>query len=170
MKDKIRHWIRPGKSAGCGGFSSRPQEAFTLIEILVVVAIIAILALVIIPNYVGFDVDARVVTTKSNLATLRNLISLYRAKEGAYPESLGVLLKKTYSDAGVEKPYLTKMPAELVSDKSGNTTYHDQPSARPFTNTGGWIYLTDRADVVVNHSKPLDKGWENYEGEKPSEW
>ena len=63
-------------------------RGFTLIEILIVIAIIAILALAIIPNYVGFDVDARIVTTKSNLSVVRNRVSLYRAKEGAYPESL----------------------------------------------------------------------------------
>ena len=156
----MRNWIAPGNRI----------SAFTLIEILVVVAIIAILALVIIPNYVGFDVDARAVTTKSNLATIRNRISLYRAKEGAYPESLGVLLKKTYLDAGIEKPYLTKMPAELITDKSGNATYRDQPSNKTFNNTGGWVYRTDKADIAVNYNKPLDKGWENYEGQNPSEW
>src|SRR3990167_310588 len=89
-------------------------RGFTLVEILIVVAIIAILALAIIPNYVGFDVDARVVTTKSNLSMLRNRISLYRAKEGTYPESLNELLEKTYLDAGIEKPYLKSLPAELI--------------------------------------------------------
>ena len=89
------------------------NKAFTLIEILIVVAIIAILALAILPNYIGFDIDARVVTTKSNLSVLRNRISLYRAKEGKYPESLGDLIKKTYSDAGVQIPYLKQIPAEL---------------------------------------------------------
>lgn len=148
----------------------RQQYSFTLIEILVVVAIIAILALAIIPNYVGFDVDARVVTTKSNLSMLRNRISLYRAKEGTYPESLNDLLEKTYMDAGIEKPYLKKVPAELITDKAGVSTFKDQPSTKRFSNTGGWIYLTDRADVVVNNNKPLDKSWESYEGQIPSEW
>lgn len=145
-------------------------RGFTLIEILVVVAIIAILALAILPNYVGFDVDARVVTTKSNLSTIRNRISLYRAKEGAYPVSLKDLLVKTYNDAGVEKPYLKQMPAELITDKKGNSTFHDQASTKGFSNTGGWLYLTDKADVVINHNKELDKAWESYAGQKPSDW
>ncbi len=145
-------------------------KGFTLIEILVVVAIIAILALAIIPNYVGFDVDARVVTTKSNLSMIRNRISLYRAKEGNYPTSLKDLLGKKYMDAGVDKPYLKQMPTELISDKKGVSTFHDQASSKPLSNVGGWIYWTDKADVVINHNQALDKKWESYAGEKPSEW
>jgi prepilin-type N-terminal cleavage/methylation domain-containing protein len=146
------------------------SKGFTLVEILIVVAIIAILALAIIPNYVGFDVDARVVTTKSNLSTIRNRISLYRAKEGKYPESLGNLLKETYSDAGIEKPYLKAMPGELISDKSGNSTYQDQLSTKSLSHLGGWVYFTDKADVVINYGKPLDKSWEDYKDQAPSEW
>ncbi|MBI4372476.1 MAG: prepilin-type N-terminal cleavage/methylation domain-containing protein [Candidatus Omnitrophica bacterium] len=146
------------------------SKGFTLIEILIVVAIIAILALAILPSYVGFDVDARVVTTKSNLSMIRNRISLYRAKEGSYPESIKHLLEKTYSDAGIEKPYMKQMPAELITDKSGNSTFKDQLSKDSFSNAGGWIYLKDKADVVINYDKELDKAWEDYEGQNPSEW
>ena len=145
-------------------------RGFTLIEILIVVAIIAILALAIIPNYVGFDVDARAVTTKSNLSTIRNRISLYRAKEGKYPASLSDLLKETYSDAGIDKPYLKAMPGELISDKSGNSTYQDQLSTKSLSSLGGWVYFTDKADVVINYGKPLDRSWEDYKDQVPSDW
>lgn len=145
-------------------------SGFTLIEILIVVAIIAVLALAIIPNFVGFDVDARVVTTKSNLSVIRNRISLYRAKEGAYPETLRDLLDKSYSDAGIEKPYLKDLPGELITDKKGNSSFRDQKLSDPFSSTGGWIYATDRADVFINYDKKLDKAWEDYEDQNPSKW
>ncbi|OGW79420.1 MAG: hypothetical protein A3G33_03525 [Omnitrophica bacterium RIFCSPLOWO2_12_FULL_44_17] len=146
------------------------KSGFTLIEILIVVAIIAILALAIVPNFVGFDIDARAVTTKSNLSMLRNRISLFRAKEGKYPETLEGLLTQTFNDVGVEKPYLNSMPSELVTDKRGNNTVKNQTSNQPFSNTGGWLYLTDKADVVVNYDLKLDKAWEDYEGQNPSKW
>ena len=146
------------------------KSGFTLIEILIVVAIIAILALAIVPNFVGFDIDARAVTTKSNLSMLRNRISLFRAKEGKYPETLEGLLTQTFNDVGVEKPYLNSMPSELVTDKRGNNTVKNQTSNQPFSNTGGWLYLTDKAGVVVNYDLKLDKAWEDYEGQNPSKW
>ena len=146
------------------------RKGFTLIEILIVVAIIAILAMAILPNFVGFDVDARVVTTKSNLATLRNRIALYRAKEGGYPKSLRDLLDQTYLDAGIERPYLKEVPSEVITSKSGNNSFQDQASSKSLSSTGGWIYLTDRADVVINYDRTLEQSWEDYKDENPSKW
>ena len=150
--------------------TDRKEKGFTLIEILIVVAIIAILAMAILPNYIGFDVDARVVTTKSNLAMMRNRISLYRAKEGKYPASIKDLLKATYNDAGVQKTYLKDIPSELITDKKGNNTAQDQPFEKAMSNKGGWVYWIDKADVVINYNKKLDKSWDDYEGQVPSEW
>ena len=170
-EDRTESGYYPAKfTSSIAPMRRKSLAGFTLIEILIVVAIIAILALAIIPNYIGFDVDARVVTTKSNLSTIRNRISLYRAKEGGYPASLRELLEKTYSDAGIEKPYLKQIPAELITEKSGNSSFQDQESKKSFSNTGGWVYVTDKADVFINHNKKLDKAWEDYEGENPSEW
>lgn len=146
------------------------RHGFTLIEILIVVAIIAVLALAIVPNFIGFDVDARVVTTKSNLSMMRNRISLFRAKEGRYPAKLEEMLTETYNDVGIEKPYLKSIPFELISDKKGNNLVKDQPAQQTPTSTGGWIYLTDKADVIINFDRKLDKAWETYEGENPSKW
>ena len=101
---------------------------------------------------------------------IRNRISIYRAKEGSYPKSLKDLLETTYSDAGIQKTYLKKIPAELITDKSGNYRFKDQVSTKRLTSTGGWVYFTDKADLAVNYSKPLDKAWESYEGEIPSDW
>ncbi|MDP8260244.1 MAG: prepilin-type N-terminal cleavage/methylation domain-containing protein [Candidatus Gygaella obscura] len=148
------------------------RKAFTLIEILVVVSILAILAIMIIPNFIGFDAEARVVTTKSNLETLRTRISLFRAKEGRYPASLGELITTIYYDAGIQRAYLNKLPAELISDKNGNSTYDDRPSnvAPSFLNNGGWVYFTDKAEMYVDWDIPLDKSWGEYAEQKPSEW
>ena len=62
------------------------SKGFTLLEILIVISILAILALAVIPNFIGFDTEARLATTKSNLDMLRSRVTLFRAKEGSYPK------------------------------------------------------------------------------------
>jgi len=146
------------------------KKAFTLIELLIVITIIAILAATIIPNFVGFDTEARITATKTNLDSIRTRIVLFRAKEGRYPDSLEELLTTYYNDAGVQKPYLKSMPPEMLSDKKGNDAFIDIKSDEEMTNTGGWAYYTDMAEIKVNLSEPLDKKWGDYVDQKPSEW
>ena len=147
-----------------------PRMGFTMIELLIVISIIAILAAAIIPNFIGFDAEAKVAATKSNLDTLRSRVTLYRAKEGSYPASLEDLVSKFYMDAGVRKPYLTKIPPELISSKSGNSAPLVRRSDEPLTNQGGWVYHPDTAEVIINLDEPLDRAWGDYAGQAPSKW
>lgn len=146
------------------------KQAFTLLEVLIVISILAILAMAVIPNFIGFDVEARVATTKSNLDMLRSRITLFRAKEGRYPESLEDLITETYRDASIEKEYLEKIPVELISSKSGDDSYDNIPSKDSFPNDGGWVYITDKAKVVIDMDEELDSDWEDMEGQNPSKW
>ncbi len=146
------------------------RRGFTLIELLIVISIIAILAAAIIPNFIGFDAEAKVAATKSNLDTLRSRVTLFRAKEGRYPDSLDELVEKTYIDAGVKRPYLKKIPSELVSGGKGSSEHTTKSSEDSLSSEGGWVYVTDTAEVLINQEEPLDKGWGEYAGQAPSEW
>ncbi|MEE9500329.1 MAG: type II secretion system protein [Candidatus Omnitrophota bacterium] len=146
------------------------KKGFTLIELLIVIAIISILAVAIIPNFIGFDTEARVAATKSNLDAVRTRITFFRAKEGKYPESLGGLTSHFYLDAGVKKSYLKRLPKEMISSKKGNSTFEDALSDEPLSGDGGWAYYKDAAEVVIDVSTPLDKSWGDVEGEIPSKW
>jgi len=141
-----------------------------MIELLIVISIIAILAASIIPNFIGFDAEARVAASKSNLDTLRSRITLFRAKEGRYPTTLEELINKTYLDAGVRKPYLPKIPQELISNKHGSNASTVRRSDEPLTNDGGWVYRLDTAEVIINVNEPLDHSWGDYSGQTPSQW
>ena len=146
------------------------KKGFTLIELLIVATILAILAMIVIPNFSGFDVGARVAATQSNLNVIRTAIAVFRSQEGSYPVSLGDLVTTTYLDTGVTRSYLKKIPPELISDKKGVVKYVDQSSTENLTNAGGWVYFMDRAEIAVNISTPLDDKWSKYKGQIPSEW
>ena len=146
------------------------KQGFTMIEIMIVLAIIAILAATMIPEFMGFDSEARVATTKSNLTTVRNKITYYRAKTGHYPASLNVLLKEKYFDAGIKRAYLKDVPVEMISDKEGNNNVELQNSTEALSGDGGWTYFKDTAEVVIDSMEPLGEEWESYADQVPSEW
>lgn len=61
------------------------NRAFTLIELLIVVAIIAILAAIAVPNLLEAHTRARTARSKADLRTLETGIECYAVDEGAYP-------------------------------------------------------------------------------------
>ena len=149
---------------------NEPKRGFTLIELLIVISIIAILAATVIPNFVGFDTEAKITATKTNLDSLRTRVLLFRAKEGKYPNSLGDLLTTYYFDVGVKKSYLNKLPPEMISLKKGNNDFINLTSSESFTNEGGWVYFWDIAEVKINYDEPLAQEWGEFKGQRPSEW
>jgi prepilin-type N-terminal cleavage/methylation domain-containing protein len=67
----------------------RGQKGFTLIELMIVVAIIGILAAIAIPNFISFKKKAIISSAIANLETLRSALTQYAADrdDGCYPQS-----------------------------------------------------------------------------------
>ncbi len=63
------------------------QSGFTLLEIIVVVAIIAILAAYIAPKVAGRVDDARISKAKSDIRVLESSLELYKLDNFSYPSS-----------------------------------------------------------------------------------
>lgn len=59
--------------------------AFTLVEILIVVAILGILAAIVLPEFHGHTQKAKESAAKENLRILRNAIELYAAQHNGVP-------------------------------------------------------------------------------------
>ena len=146
------------------------RKGFTLLELLIVISIMAILAAMMIPNFIGFDTEARLASTQTNLSTLRTRVSLFRTKEGRYPATLDELLETNYNDMGIERPYLDSIPLEFISDKAGSAEIESIESQDSLPGDGGWVYLTDKAKVIIDWDMELDSKWGNSEGEVVSSW
>lgn len=66
---------------------SRTNSGFTLVEMLLVVAVIAILTAVIYPSFGSSQAQGRDAQRQTDLRTLQIEIENYKRKEGRYPES-----------------------------------------------------------------------------------
>lgn len=72
------------------------RKAFTLVELLVVLAIIAVLLTIAIPRYFNSVDYSKETMLQQNLQTTRETIDKFYEDTGRYPESLDELIDKRY--------------------------------------------------------------------------
>jgi general secretion pathway protein G len=82
----------------------RRARGFTLIELIVVLAIVALLASIVAPRYVASVDRAREATLRTSLATVRDAIDQFAADRGRWPESIDELVSTRYLRGLPEDP------------------------------------------------------------------
>ena len=70
----------------------RNREGFTLIEVLLVVAILGILAGVVVVNFAGKQKGAMIKATRASISAVSTAIDVYEVDTGRYPPSLQSLV------------------------------------------------------------------------------
>lgn len=103
------------------------RRAFTLIELLIVVAIIAVLAAIATPNFLEAQTRSKLARVKSDMRTLMTSLESYGIDHNAYPAAEG-FFKPMPSDRfnALTTPiaYITSVPRDPFSRRTGNS-YED---------------------------------------------
>jgi general secretion pathway protein G len=68
-------------------FKQKQANGFTLIEVMVVVAILGILAAIVVPKIMGRPDDARIVAAKQDIGAIMQSLKLYRLDNATYPST-----------------------------------------------------------------------------------
>ena len=93
---KNRLWCSPGRARALTRAKYENARGFTLLELMIVIFIIMILVSIAMPVYNQTIVQARESVLRSNLATLRSVISQYTLDKQKAPQSLDDLVTAGY--------------------------------------------------------------------------
>ena len=80
------------------------KKGFTLIELVVVIAILGILAALAIPRFTGTQLRAQERTHNANVRTIQSAVALFEAEEGALPADINELVTENYLEAVPNNP------------------------------------------------------------------
>ncbi|SRR5258706_3714887 len=149
-------------------------KGFTLIEILVVIAIIGILATILIGNFNGVRVRSRDAQRKSDIRQLQAALELYRADQGVYPAAAsgaigacGAALKDT---AG-QITYMASIPCDSLGAgagyNSGNYLYANPSGTSTYTLTACLENGNDTAPGSVDISSSTCPSKLGFQGKNP---
>ena len=92
-------------------------RGFTLIEVLVVVAILGILAAIVVPRIMDRPDEAKRVAARADIGAITQSLKLYRLDNGTYPttdQGLGALAQRPTTNPVPAnwKPYLERLPKD----------------------------------------------------------
>jgi len=105
-------------------------QAFTIIELLIVIVVIAILATISIVAYNGIQNRARASEASSALAQAKKKLELYKIDNGSYPSS-GNLASAGITSTDVDYQYTSNGTTYCITGTAGNVSYKASDSTSP---------------------------------------
>ena len=101
------------------------RDGFTLVEVLLVVAILGVLAAVVVANFSGKGKTARIKATRASIAAVCTAIDMYEVDTGRFPTSLQGLLSSS-GEPNWNGPYLRGgLPADAWGTAFGYSQQGD---------------------------------------------
>jgi general secretion pathway protein G len=129
--------------------ATRRLNAFTLVELLLVLTILAILAGIVLPRMTGSTERARVTAAQTQISTLGTALGAYEVDNGSYPrgrEGLQALMQKSRDAGNWHGPYMEK---DIPLDPWGHAYVYEYPGKR---NPSGYdLYATGPDGTVYGN-------------------
>jgi general secretion pathway protein G len=134
------------------GIGRAPCDAFTLVELLLVLTILAILAGVVLPTMMHHSGDAKITAAKVQISTLGTALSVYEVQNGSYPSGrngLHALRQKPNSIQTWRGPYIEK---DIPPDPWGKPYVYECPGKHNPTSYD--LYATGPDGTIYGNWTP----------------
>jgi len=136
----------------------RRKKGFTLIELLIVVAIIAVLAAIAVPNFLEAQTRSKVSRVKSDLRTLTTALEVYVVDWNRYPPT-----------AGTFAPSFEDRLRHLTSPIAYQASLPADPFSRRESQWRGALALTDRIDMYCYNTGVASAGFGGSDPNDPAQ-